>query len=101
MKTFYCAFAVLAISTSGGCSQLKSTEYSCSAVELPATRIVSIVEAELKKRGMSHYPKYRTDVFRVECDYIYRESYLPETPGRWFDVVISSDGSVTEIVRGK
>lgn len=101
MRLFNWVFVLSAISTVYGCSQLANTEISCPSPELSANSVAAIADAELKNRGISHYQRYRWDVFRVDCYYIYREFYMPETPGKWFDVVISSDGDVTEITRGK
>ena len=101
MKSLFRICVVMVALTAYGCSPLASTETSCPSPELSTSSVVAIAEAELKKRRIPHYSRYRSDVFRVDCEYVYREYYLPETPGRWFDVVISSDGSVTEIVRGK
>lgn len=101
MKSLFPICVLMAALTVYGCSPIGSTETSCSSPELSTSSVVAIAETELKKRGISHYSRYRFEVFRVDCEYVYREFYLPETPGRWFDVVISSDGSVTEFVRGK
>lgn len=82
-------------------SNAQAVAPSCEGGELSNDQITKIANTELSKRGAKRYRNSKISIFPFECNYVYREEYLPATPGRWFEVVISRDGSIRELVPGK
>lgn len=68
---------------------------------LSDAEIITIAQNELKRLGAIGYKKSRITVFKYQCQHIYAEDYLPETPDRSFMMVISPSGEVKALLPGR
>jgi hypothetical protein len=71
-----------------------ATSRKCGGHEYSARELQHLVDAEVRRRGGSPGPARhsRIEVLRSACDYLYRETYLPEMPGAFLYARIDRNG---------